>query len=83
MQRLIEALPAAPVLTVGTAVGLTGRSFLAADQATDRLVEAEVLVQVDVGRRNRTFEAPELLDLFTALERRPARPARRVPERRS
>ena len=72
------ALAVAPVLTVGTAVGLAGRSFQAADQATDRLVEAGVLVQVDVGGRNRTFEAPELLDLFTALERRPACPVRRA-----
>ena len=91
VQRLIRALPAAPVLTVATAAELTGRSFQAASQAVDRLVEAGVLVQVNVGRRNRAFEAPELIDLFTALERQLASPAgdtliaepvRRVPERR-
>ena len=91
VQRLIGALPAAPVLTVATAAELTGRSFQAANQAVDRLVEAGVLVQVSVGRRNRAFEAPELVDLFTALERRLASPSgdtrvadpvRRVPERR-
>ena len=91
MQRHIGALTAAPVLTVGTAAGLTGRSFQAANQAMDRLVEAGALVQVNVGRRNRAFEAPELIDLFTALERQLASPAgdilvaeqvRRVPERR-
>ena len=92
VQRLMTLLPAAPVLTVATAAGLTGRSFQAANQAIDRLVDSGVLVQVNVGRRNRAFEAPELVDLFTALERRlaspsgdtlVAEPARRVPERRS
>ena len=91
VQRLIGALPEAPVLTVATAAALTGRSFQAANQAIDRLVDAGVLVQVNVGRRNRAFEAPELVDLFTAPERqlasrtgdtRVADLVRRVPERR-
>ena len=87
---LIGALPAAPVLTVSTAAGLIGRSFQAAEQAVRRLVGAGVLVQINVGRRNRAFEAPELIDAFTALERQLASPegdthvsapARRVPRR--
>ena len=91
VQRLIGALSAAPVLTVATAAELTGRSFQAANQAVERLVDAGVLAQVNVGRRNRAFEAPELIDLFTALERQLASPAgdtliadpvRRVPDRR-
>ena len=91
MRRLIGALLAAPVLTVATAAELIGRSFQAANQAMDRMVEAGVLAQVNVGRRNRAFEAPELIDLFTALERQLASPAddtliadpvRGVPERR-
>ena len=87
---LIEALPTAPVLTVSTASELTGRSFQAARQAVRQLVDAGVLTQVNVGRRNRAFEAPELIDAFTTLERqlaspagntRISRPARRVPRR--
>ncbi len=90
VQRLIAALPAAPVLTVATAAELTGRSFQAANQAMDRLVAAGVLVQVNVGRRNRAFEAPELINAFTALERQLASPTgdtlvsspiRNVPQR--
>lgn len=90
-QLLIAALPAAPVLTSSTAASLIGRSFQATSQGIDRLVEAEVLVQVNVGRRNRAFEVPELIDAFTALERqlaspegdtRASEPARRVPRRR-
>ena len=87
--RLIEALPTAPVLTAATAAALIERSFQATALALTRLVEAGVLVQVNVGRRHRAFEAPELIEAFTALERRLASPAadtrlsppvRRVPE---
>jgi hypothetical protein len=49
-----------------------------------------VLKQTTVGQRNRAFEAAELIDSFTALERQLAspeadtltsRPTRRVPHR--
>ena len=71
---LIEALPAAPVLTTSTAAALVSRSFQAASQAMNQLMDAGVLVQVTVGRRNRAFEAPELIEAFTALERQLASP---------
>ena len=73
--RLIDALPSAPVLTVATAAQLTGRSFQASNQAIQQLVNAGVLAQVNVDRRNRAFEAPELIELFTALERQLSSPA--------
>ena len=85
---LIDVLPAAPVLTTPTE--LFGRSFKATSLAMERLVEAGVLVQVSIGRRNRAFEAHELVDAFTAFERRLpspegdtriSTPARRVPRR--
>jgi Fic family protein len=88
---LVSALPAAPVLTASTAAGLIHRSFQATSQGIGRLVAAGVLTQITVGRRNRAFEAPELIDAFTALERqlaspegdtRVAAPARAVPRRR-
>ena len=69
---LVGALPGAPLLTATTASDLIGRSFQATSQAVDRLVEADILKRVTVGRRNRAFEAPELIEAFTALER-PAR----------
>ena len=86
---LISVLPNAPVLTTTTASELVGRSFPATSMAVERLVAAGVLVQVSVGRRNRAYEAPELIDVFAALERRLASPegdtrvsapARRVPQ---
>jgi hypothetical protein len=88
---LLEALPGAPVLTVQSAASLIGRSGQATNEAVARLVDAGVLTQTTVGRRNRAFEAPELIDAFTALERQLASPeadtltsppARRVPQRR-
>ena len=59
IHQLIGALPSPPVLTVTTAAELTGPSFQAANQAIDHLAAAGVLVPVNVGRRNRAFEAPE------------------------
>ncbi|WP_433006686.1 Fic family protein [Kribbella sp. CA-294648] len=72
---LIETLPAAPVLTLGAAAELIGRSQQAANQALTRLTEAAVLRELTDGRRNRVYEAPELIDAFTLLERRFASPA--------
>ena len=71
---LLGALPGAPLLTATTASDLIGRSFQATSQAIDRLVEAGILTQVTVGRRNRAFEAPELIEAFKALERQFASP---------
>ena len=71
---LVRALPDAPLLTATTASDLIGRSFQATSQAIDRLVGTGILKQVTVGRRNRAFEAPELIEAFAALERQFASP---------
>lgn len=88
--RLVNALPGAPIVTVNGAADLIGRSFQATNLAIAQLEEAGILKQVNVGRRNRAFEAPELIKRFTDLERRLAsptgntrssEPSRRVPRR--
>lgn len=88
---LLNALPGAPVLTVKSAAELIGRSFVAANGAVRELLEAQVLRQVRLGRRNRAFEATELIDLFNDLERllaspvgdtQTSPPTRSVPARR-
>jgi Fic family protein len=85
---LLRRLPGAPILTVQSAADLIGRSTQATNQAIARLTEAKVLSQTTVGKRNRAFEAPEVIRTFTALERqlaspsgdtRTAPPTRRVP----
>ena len=87
---LIRALPGAPIVTVNGAADLIGRTFQATNQAVTRLVESGILAQVNVGLRNRAFEAPGIIKTFTDLERRlasptgdtrSARPTRRVPQR--
>ncbi len=88
---LLGVLPGMPVVTVGTAATATRRSFQAANVAVGQLERAGILRPVRVGRRNRAFEATELIDAFNDLERRlaggqgdtrAAPPARAVPRRR-
>jgi len=88
--HILRILPGAPILTVEGAARLLGRTFNPANQAVQRLVEAGILRQVNAGRRNRAYEAPEIISAFIALERQLAspggdaltsRPVRRVPER--
>jgi len=74
LDLLLEILPGTPVITVTGAARMLGRSFRAASGAVDELVQAGVLEQVNVGRRNRAFEARDVLDAFTDLERRLASP---------
>ena len=71
---LVDVLPGSPVLTVQSAAALINRSEQAVNEAIRRLLDARVLAQITVGRRNRAFEAPELIDAFTDLERRLASP---------
>ena len=90
VRHLIEALAGMPVLSTASAARATDRSFQATSQAVKRLTDAGVLRQITVGRRNRAFEAPDLIDAFTTLERRlvsptgdkrVAPPTRGVPRR--
>lgn len=88
---LLRALLGAPVVSVNSASELIGRSFPQTNEAIGRLVGAAVLTQVTVARRNRAFEASEIVDAFADLERqlaspegntRVSEPSRRVPYRR-
>jgi len=72
---LLRRLPGTPILTVHSAAEQIGRSAQATNQAIARLAEAKVLSQTTVGRRNRAFEAPEVIRTFTALERQLASPS--------
>ena len=87
---LLGVLPGAPIVTVESASKLIGRSKARTTDAVNALAEAGVLRQRNVGRqRYRVFEATEVLDLFTDLERalasptgntRSDRPVRLVPQ---
>jgi Fic family protein len=88
---LLRLLPGTPVLSVKTAAAMLGRSKPQVNQAIARLESAGILTQVTVGRRNRAFEARDVIDAFADLERQLASPggdteasppSRPVPTRR-
>jgi Fic family protein len=87
---LLRSLLGAPVVTVASAAKLLGRSPQQVNEAMARLVDAQIVRQVNAGRRNRAFEAPAIVAAFDSLERQLASPqgdtlssppSRRVPMR--
>lgn len=70
---LIDALPAHPIISVPVAVVATGRAKAAVQHAVNTLVEAEVLIPLTCGKRNRQWEAAGLLELSAEFEEIPAR----------
>jgi hypothetical protein len=75
---------------VRSAEALIDRTFKPTHTAIDRLVEAGILRPITITKRHRAYEAPEIIEAFTALERqlaspsgdtRNSRPVRPVPYR--
>ncbi len=67
---LLQVLPGTPVLSVESASALIGRSKARTTDAVNALTEVGILRQRNVGKqRYRVFEATDVLDLFTDLER--------------
>jgi Fic family protein len=91
VELLLDMLPGVPVITVESAAQLIGRSEMRTGDAVNRLEAAGVLRQSNIGRqRYRVFEAADVVELFTGLERAlasptgntaTAPPTRRVPGR--
>ncbi|MFZ2052445.1 MAG: Fic family protein [Solirubrobacteraceae bacterium] len=88
---LLRVLPGAPILTIRGTEALLQRTFKPTQAALHRLIEAGILREITLAGRNRAFEAPEIINAFTALERqlasphgdtRTSPPARPVPYRR-
>ncbi len=76
LDRLLDVLPGSPVLTARVASGMIGRSFQATNEALKRLEELGIAHSSAVGRtRNRTYEARDVIEAFTLLERQLAREA--------
>lgn len=88
---LLGILPGVPILTVDIAAKIINRSTARVSDAINTLASAGILTQRDIERRRyRVFEATDVLDLFTNLERtlaspsgdtRQDRPVRAVPSR--
>ena len=83
--RLIELLSGQPVIDIRVAARMTGASEEAARRAVNQLVDAGILTQVTIGRRNRAWEARDVFELLNDFERELATPegadapARAVP----
>ena len=60
--RLVDALVAQPVIDNGFVQRTFDVSDMSAQRAIDRLVDAGVLHQISKGRRNRVWQADEILD---------------------
>lgn len=74
VDQLIEDLPGTAIVTVGSASRLLGRSFEEAKESIDTLVRVRVLHKVRVGGGGSAYEARDVLNSFTQLERRLASP---------
>jgi Fic family protein len=66
--RIIDVLPAHPVISLPVAVTAVERSKAVVNQALAELEQAGVLIRLGGGRRNRTWEAAGLLDLLAELD---------------
>ncbi|BDE06821.1 hypothetical protein WPS_20970 [Vulcanimicrobium alpinum] len=73
--QLLAHLPAAPIITISSAQKLIGRNFTNTSTAIEVLVRARILIETTGARRNRSFEAVELIDAFADLERALASPS--------
>jgi Fic family protein len=85
-RKIIEQLPAEPIITVARAAELAGVSNTAADNAVRTLEDAGILEPLNKKRWGRRWEAPDVFTLLDDFERelarqegetRPARPAPR------
>lgn len=89
-RKIIEWLPAEPILTVARAAEMADVSNTAADNAVHTLQDAGILRPLNERRWGRRWEAPDVFTLLDDFERelatpqgedRPARPAPRRPPR--
>ncbi|HEY5199698.1 MAG TPA: Fic family protein [Acidothermaceae bacterium] len=77
--RIIDVLPAHPVITLPVAVVAVARTKAVVNQALAHLEQAGVLLRLSQSERNRTWEAAGLLDLLTGLEGGEPLTARGIP----
>lgn len=87
IEKLVQGLPAQPVLDVSAAAQLIGASEEAARRALNEMEQAGILSAVHIGKkRNRIWEARELLLLVDAFEwemaapTQPGEPRRPAPQ---
>jgi Fic family protein len=66
--KLIDILPAHPMITAPVAASVTGGSRPSVQRAIQELEDAGILIPLSQGKRNQSWEAVGLLDLLGQLE---------------
>jgi Fic family protein len=69
--QLLQELPGMPVLRINDVADRLSVTWMAARSAVEELEAAGIVKNVQVGRRNRVYEAPELFDVVKRFEDRP------------
>ena len=64
---LLDTLTAHPMLTVNRAAALLGANTRSAARAIQRLCDATILAQADTNKRNRIYQATDVIDLYEDL----------------
>ena len=70
LRASIHVILGAPVFDREYLVSSTGRSTTAVNEAIRQLVRCGIIRQINEGRRNQFFEAPDVTDLFSWIEGR-------------
>lgn len=74
-QEAMDAIVALPIFTVKTLAAHCGRSVAAVNDFVTTLEAAGCIKEAKQGKRNRVFEAPDVINEFNILERKLASPA--------
>ena len=64
---LLRELPGMPIVTVASAMALTGKGFSASNEAIHQLVEFKVLEPMSDDQRNRCFVAQDAMNVLCAI----------------
>ena len=64
---LLDTLTAHPMLTVNRAAALLGANTRSAARAIQRLCDATILAQADTNKRNRIYQATDVINLYEDL----------------
>ena len=64
-----------PIFTAASMARAIGRSMPTANTVIERFAEAGIVRQINIGKRNRAFEAQGIIEAFIGFERAAASPA--------
>ena len=67
LDLMLCELPGLPIVTVSTAMAITGKGFSAANDAVRQLADANIISPQGPGHRNRVFVATEAVELMRSI----------------